>query len=493
MIELYLYIVISSFTTGAAVLLYEICVYLLRRHIGIKTRSLLLHLMLFFQPASIIISAVLQHIELKPFSTTVVTKPQYVIEYLSITPIQRSSQNSVGMAANMSMIINVTAYVWFAVFILLICIKTVKYFRFRNILRKETIPLHSFSRPKIIIAKSKYVLSPFLIGIIRPVVIIPENGLNSAELRLALKHEFAHYRRRDVVFKMFAEFMTTVNFFNPAFYLLQNKLGDICELVADEITITNSSVEKRKTYCKLLLDLAERKSKYRGFCLNLSKEGRLLSERMNFIMENTKRKSSRKVIAAVIASVGAVSVLSVIGYATYKAMPDSTKVVYATPIPQMPVNGFSLLADTGDKLPESFVSCGEDDFFPTYSMYSVSSAQNSGTEYSVDKLAYDNGQVIVLTDDSGSGFELAEGQTVSIKIIPDYSPEYNNDADTGELVCIGYIINGIATEFETPTGRVPGNGLELNFTAQETGTYYFYAINVCAGLQNYEKIEISVN
>ncbi len=492
MIEMFLYVVISSFTAGAAVLIYEICVYLFHRHIGVKTRSLLLHLMLFFQPASIIITAVLQHTELKSFSTTVVTKPQYVIEYLSITPIMRSGQSSTGIVANMSIIINVTAYIWFVAFILLISIKTVKYFRFRNLLRKEIIPLHSFSRPKVIVAKSKYVLTPFLIGVIRPVVIIPENGLNSAELRLALKHEFAHYRRHDVVFKMFAEFTTIVNFFNPAFYLLKNKLGDICELMADEVTMTKSSIEKRKTYCNLLLNLAERKSKYRGFCLNLSKEGRLLSERMTFIMENTKRKSSKKVIATVIASLSAVSVLSVIGYATYKAMPNTSKVTEITGIPQEPVRGFSLLNETGSKLPESFVSCGEEEFFPTYSMYAVSGKRNSEADYSVDKLAYDNGQVIVLTDDSGSGFELAEGQTVSIKIIPNYSPKYSDNAEAGELVCVGYILNGAPTELETASGRVPEKGLELSFTAQEAGTYYFFAINACAGLQNYEKIKISI-
>ena len=181
---------------------------------------------------------------------------------------------------------------------------------------------------------------------------------------------------------------------------------------------------------------------------------------------------------------------SAIGNNTHNSIPDTSKTVEATAIPQQPVNEFSLLDETGNKLPESFIQ-GSEDFFPTGAMYSVNgSVSNEG--FSVEKLAYKNGQVIVLTNDTGSGFELAKGQTVTIKIIPDYSPDYNDNVETGELVSIGYILNGTATELETPAGRVPGKGLELSFTPNEAGTYYFYTINYSAGLQNYDKISIMI-
>ena len=300
MTELFLYVFISSLLVGTSVLLYNISVRLFHRHFSIKTRSLFLHLMLFFQPISIVIAAALKYVGVLLKHGTSVGVSYYVVKNFSVSPDMVIGHKSNDTAIDLSGVINIAAYVWLTVVVLLIIASTVKYYQFRKLLQKETVPLHGFSYPKIEIAQSRSVLSPFLIGIIRPVIIIPENGLNSAELRLAIKHEYAHYRRHDAVFKMFAEYLRIVNFFNPAFYILQEQFGNICELIADDITTTDSPVEERKTYCQMLLNLAEKKTRNQEYCLNLSKEGRLLSERLGHIMNNNKGKGAKKLTVACI-------------------------------------------------------------------------------------------------------------------------------------------------------------------------------------------------
>lgn len=397
------------------------------------------------------------------------------------------SQN-VNKTVDFNGIFAVASYIWLVVVLVLLFIRAVGYLRFQKLMKSEICVAHRFSRPKLTVAKSECILSPFLFGIAKPVVIIPKDGLRGDELRIALKHELAHYRRRDVHFKVLAELLGIVNFFNPAFYLLKRNFGEVCELVVDSTITEKLSMQKRKEYRQLLLRLAESKNRTHDFCFGLSAEGKLLLERMRIIM-NDKQKNGKIITTAVTMMIATVA-LGLVGCVTLAVKRSVSPVAETSGIEQKPVSGFSLLSETGSRLLDDFAS-DKDGFYGRLRKYSVS-GENDGQTYRFDKLAYRNGEAIIFDDEGGNGYELSDNQTVTLSIVPDYSPSYNCETDKGEATVIGYILDGVMTDIENETGRIPESGLELTFTTEEAGIYRFYAINACAGMQNYESVEIRI-
>lgn len=154
--------------------------------------------------------------------------------------------------------------------------------------------------------------------------------------------------------------------------------------------------------------------------------------------------------------------------------------VIAEPLPQNPVNGFSMLEDIGKKIsPDEIKTNG--DFLPTEDMYMLASDDGYW-----EKIAYGNGQTIILDSHNKAGFSFNENESAVINIVPNLTPEYADD--NGERLIVGYIFNRNAVELYN--GKVNENGLSMPFTAPEAGEYQFYICNASAGLQNYSSISI---
>ncbi|MBQ7981600.1 MAG: hypothetical protein IJ305_08340 [Oscillospiraceae bacterium] len=155
-------------------------------------------------------------------------------------------------------------------------------------------------------------------------------------------------------------------------------------------------------------------------------------------------------------------------------------VVIAEPLPQNPVNGFSMLEDIGEKISPDAVKTN-DDFFPTDNMYMLASDDGHW-----EKIAYGNGQTIILSNRNKDGFSFSENKNAVINIVPDLTPEYSYIG--GESLTVGYICNNTAVELYS--GKVTENGLSVPFTAHKAGKYRFYICNACAGLQNYSLVSV---
>ena len=96
----------------------------------------------------------------------------------------------------------------------------------------------------------------------------------------------------------------------------------------------------------------------------------------------------------------------------------------------------------------------------------------------------------MLCSDDEAGFDFSKNSKAVICILPDLSPDYSNIDGSGELVKIGYIYNGSATELYK--GRINTEGLEVEFSAEENGKYMFYVVNSCAVLQKFDNLKIII-
>lgn len=107
---------------------------------------------------------------------------------------------------------------------------------------------------------SDMLLSPVLMGVFRPKIIIP-SGLDpdSAEGRMILKHENIHRRRLDNLWRALAVGIACVHWFNPLVWVMLKGFFDDMELSCDEAVIGQGkySPDERKTYASALLNFAE--------------------------------------------------------------------------------------------------------------------------------------------------------------------------------------------------------------------------------------------
>lgn len=192
--------------------------------------------------------------------------------------------------------------IWIAGVIISILWFVIPYSRFRRILIRSFLPpdaedLAVFRTVCGTHIQLKYhpdVNTPMLVGCIRPCIVLPEyayvrNGLQR-EFEDILRHEFIHYRRKDILYKWAVVLVTSLHWFNPLMYAMRREISRTCELSCDEAVIANMSAEEKRHYGKTLLVLASNEgvtSRIPTMGLAVGKER--LKERLLGIMKYRKK------------------------------------------------------------------------------------------------------------------------------------------------------------------------------------------------------------
>lgn len=99
--------------------------------------------------------------------------------------------------------------------------------------------------------------SPFLYGLARPKIVVPECALSGDGLRLILAHELIHYKRRDLFVKLLSNIVCSIHWFNPCVYLLRKSLFSACETYCDETVLKLFEFKDKKDYGRLLISVIE--------------------------------------------------------------------------------------------------------------------------------------------------------------------------------------------------------------------------------------------
>jgi len=212
---------------------------------------------------------------------------------------------------------------------------------------------------------------------------------------------------------------------------------------------------------------------------------------LNHKTKKTKDFHISKMPAAVICACVALSVGTIAAaaeseqfnqfiYTTTGFVINPDKVVYATPIPQKPIDGFTVIEDMGEPIAEGTIKQEV-----ATDLWSVPFKETSENKYTIKKIAYENADTIVTRD----GFQLEENQNVKISIDADFSAEYHTDQN-GEYVAVGYIYDDVA--YDIFSGKTDGESLFVDFTPEKAGEYRFYIINCSAGMQNFDSVTVEI-
>jgi beta-lactamase regulating signal transducer with metallopeptidase domain len=101
-------------------------------------------------------------------------------------------------------------------------------------------------------------ISPQLIGVLRPSIVLPETMLNECDrsaARMALAHELAHWKRRDLAWNWLPAAANVLFYFHPAVWLAQRQWRLAQELACDAAAMDLARSQPDE-YGRLLLDIA---------------------------------------------------------------------------------------------------------------------------------------------------------------------------------------------------------------------------------------------
>ena len=98
---------------------------------------------------------------------------------------------------------------------------------------------------------------PMVVGILRPVVLLPASavtGLSARQLELLLAHEFAHVKRLDPLVNMFQNVVEAVLFYHPSVWMVSRLIRREREFCCDDVATATGG--DRLLYAVTLRDLA---------------------------------------------------------------------------------------------------------------------------------------------------------------------------------------------------------------------------------------------
>ena len=102
------------------------------------------------------------------------------------------------------------------------------------------------------IYQGEAVVSPFVLGIIKPKIYLPFN-MGEQEMEYVIAHEQAHLRRKDHLWKPLGFLILTLHWFNPMVWLGYILLCRDIELACDEKVVKELNNEQRADYSQALL------------------------------------------------------------------------------------------------------------------------------------------------------------------------------------------------------------------------------------------------
>ncbi len=180
------------------------------------------------------------------------------LENFPPTPLPLPSQQLVKTTkTTFTMILTALWLTGFSLFLLRLAVGWLKIRR----LTAAADPVHGFENlvaGSIKIVSSKRVKGPVCFGIFKPVILIPQNMIDTAgptQLDMVLNHELAHIQRHDPLVNLFQRLLEAVFFFHPLVWYASLQLTQTREQICDNHVLAHGT--PASDYAQLLARVAD--------------------------------------------------------------------------------------------------------------------------------------------------------------------------------------------------------------------------------------------
>ncbi len=147
----------------------------------------------------------------------------------------------------------------------------------------------------------KKISSPMMMGVRRPMILLPHEDFCTDDLEVILKHELIHYKRHDIWYKLFLMYANAVHWFNPLVYLMVYEANKDIEISCDEEVVKNTDIRFREQYSEVILSAMRRehtrKTVFSTFSYGSKK---VMKERLINILDMSKKRSSIVLLCSVV-------------------------------------------------------------------------------------------------------------------------------------------------------------------------------------------------
>ena len=149
---------------------------------------------------------------------------------------------------------------------------------------------------KLQILSNNIISTPMLVGMFKTFLILPEVEMGEKELKVILKHELTHFKRRDLWVKSLTLAANAIHWFNPAAYRLTKNIDTFCEFSCDEQVVSDMNMEERQFYGETILNVLCRViNQHSGIYATLAESKKGIERRLTHMM-NVKNISKRMII-----------------------------------------------------------------------------------------------------------------------------------------------------------------------------------------------------
>ena len=210
-----------------------------------------------------------------------------------------------------SLMDNITLYqvlflIWLVGSIVFVTVQLARYFTAkRKILRWSVVPkrqeidetISKLSREMgikttIFPMVNNEIASPMIMGLVRPVLMLPHEDYESNDLAFILHHELTHFKNKDIIYKVALFIANAVHWFNPIVYLMVQEAHADMERVCDDGVLENMGAEERREYGEIILNsIGQRKMRGNVFTTNFYTGTNKIKARFTNIMDVKKKKS----------------------------------------------------------------------------------------------------------------------------------------------------------------------------------------------------------
>lgn len=167
----------------------------------------------------------------------------------------------------------------------------------RSVGEKE--PLDALARAKaragvrrhVWLRRCPAVASPMLVGVLRPVILLPDTALAGPALELVLLHELHHLRRGDIPVKLLLVLVRGMHWFNPIMHWMDRALAYHCEASCDAWVVRGADLDARQYYSETLIGVIRRESGTRSaLCTSYYGGVNGMKRRILSIMDTSKKR-----------------------------------------------------------------------------------------------------------------------------------------------------------------------------------------------------------
>lgn len=145
-------------------------------------------------------------------------------------------------------------------------------------------------------------ISPVVVGIVNPIIILPNLNISEKQREYILEHELFHISTFDIWIKYAYELLTIIYWWNPVIYIFKRSFNQIIELKADENVVSRLNTREKIEYVETLLEVASQskceyfKSQSSFFPSFTSNNQNYLLERADHIFSEHKSKPNKLII-----------------------------------------------------------------------------------------------------------------------------------------------------------------------------------------------------